>query len=744
MQRFFLDIEKLLIGDPSDQASTAHVFVAQPTPLEEQALGRLFMVIEIAGHDEHAAAVIRLIQTEMQQRYYRTEELNMSAAFEQALASTNRKLHSLISDGITEWLKEFSVLIGVIKEERIFFTHLGRVEMFLIFGKRIVGVIDHTQPEQVNPLKIFSSIVEGELREGSSLLITTSTLLDYFSQEKLRQLMVSRPSHEAVVSLEQLLHEHQYSANFAVIAARLIPAHDEVPSYRVTESERPVRVRTTSDVSMDELIAREQKTNELLAPSILAEAGKRTRKIVRDFSVFWRTKVQRKPRRRIMPSGIVRPRRTEERPHYFLKTVGALERGIRYLTATTARGIRKLRNEKPLKERALELPKGTEGFLSRQILRFQRLPKNKKIILTVALVALVVFAQSIVFLGQRSRNAKEAEELAGLFRTVEENILDARSALSFGDLSGAQDLLRENLSRLGELSPRRKQDRERAEELTAETEAVLQETRNIRDVSTLIMKADFTTLSPEATGTLLLAAGGTLYSLNPNTNALYAIGMDELRLTVIPPPDFTLGKLALATVDGERLLFLNSDNALFAYSTGTRSWSALTLPIPAGEHTFTAMTVFRDRLYLLDTTGNQIYRFPKVSGGYGGAFSWIRDEITDLTGAVDLDIDGAIYVTMENGAVRRYFQGARESYSLTGADPEVNSAASLWVSEAGTDLYILDTPGKRIVRFTKEGRFLEQYQLSTETVPVAFEVDESGGRVFVLTGSTVGEFSLAQ
>ncbi|MFA6512033.1 MAG: hypothetical protein WCV86_02860 [Patescibacteria group bacterium] len=747
MQRFFLDIEKLHVGDQNASAHASHVFLAQPTPLEEQALGRLFILVDIAHPDENATNILRTIQNELKESYYHTEELAISTAFEEALNHVNRKLHSLVREGITDWLEEFSALIGVIHGEHIIFTHLGRMDMFLILGRRMVNVLDSPErDEPANPLKIFSSIVEGELTEGSSVLMTTSTLLDYFSQEKLRQLIVGRPTHEAITALEQLLHEHQHDAEFLAITARLIPTHDEVPMYRVPANEQPRRVPTGSDASMDDLIIRENKTNELLAPSILAEAGKRSSKIAHDFASFWRTKIQHKPERRIHAGGVIRSPHSMsiERPHYFLQFVALLERGLRILVGGGVRGVQKLRKEKPIHERALELPKETEGLISKQVIRFQHLPKNRKIILMIALVALVVFAQSIVWLGQRSRNAEQTEQLALTFVNIEENLLDAETSLSFGDNTGAQSVLRENIHLLDDAHISNKNDRERADDLRTRTDVLLNETRNIHTIDTMVVKADFTSLSPDAQGTKLVAVGTLLYAYNPNTNALYRVGTDELELTVIAPPDFALGDVRIMTTDGERILLLNNDNLLFAYSPDDDTWSTLSFPIPAGEHNFTAATTFLDRLYMVDANENQIFRFPAAATGFGGSSTWVRDEVIAFTNAIDIDIDGNVYITFNDGTIQRYFQGARDTFSLKAVDPELTVATAMWTIEGSEGIYILDGPGKRVVRFTKEGQFVEQYSITSEAPLLGFSVDEVNQRIFILNGQTVSEFSISE
>lgn len=753
MQRFFLDIEKLHIGDAAPHAPATYVFLAQPTPLEEQALGRLFLLVSITSNSDHTTEVIRIIRDEMREQYYHTEELEMAGAFEEALNRLNRKLHGLIREGAADWLADFSAVIGVLRGQKILFTHRGRVELFLIFGRRMMDVLGSAEPDEpMNPLKIFSSIVEGDITEGSSLLVSTSTLLDYFSREKLRQLVTGRPTHEAMAALEQLLREHQHDAQFGVITARLIPAHDNVPSYRVPTAEPQHRAHAVADDSMEELISREEKTGELLAPSLFAEVGKRGSKAFTDFSSFWRTKVQRKPQRRtpygiMARSGIARPGAQsyrEERPHFFLAFVGMIERGIRALFRGSVRAVRNFRREKPLRERALELPQETEGFISRLIIRFQKLTFRRKLILIIGIVALVVFAESIVILGQRSRNAEDIERVAVVFTQVEENLLDAETSLSFGDREGAQRVLLENKTLLTDAPVSRKQDRERSDNLMKQNEELLNETRNIHTIDTLIVKADLTTVNAEATGSTLTALNGSLFSINPTTKAVYRIGTDALTLDVIAPPDGFEGSVKRSAADDALLYVMNDANALVAYDPEANAWQTRTIPLPSGEHGIAGMAFFLDRLYLLDSVQNQIFRFPKTTNGFGASFSWIRDEVPALAGAVDIDIDGTVYVTFGDGTIQRYVQGVRESFTLAAVDPVLTSATALWTTEGSDNLYIFDAASRRIIQFGKDGHFNAQYQFAGDITPTAFSIDETNKRGFVLTGTTIGEFSLGE
>ena len=216
-------IDRLLLGDPDKTRSTVHVFIAHPTPLEEKALGKLFLLCEIDSNDKINQEIINVIQEVAKKNFYYSEETNLETAFENALAKVNEKLHHLITEGITNWLDKFNIIIGVLRRTELILSPIGRLYAFLIHRDKIIDILSQTTPwdNKINPYKIFSNLTSGQLNPTDQLLICTSSLLDYFSQEKLKRVISENLPTESIQQLEKTLLETDLKTAFGAIILRL-------------------------------------------------------------------------------------------------------------------------------------------------------------------------------------------------------------------------------------------------------------------------------------------------------------------------------------------------------------------------------------------------------------------------------------------------------------------------------------------------------------------------------------------
>src|SRR5262249_26267474 len=123
--------DSLVLYDPSYARSTVNVWVAQPTPSEEAALGRLVVVSLIDSADSINKEVITVIQEEVQNQYYHNAAWTTERALEFTLEQANQRLHHLISEGVSQWLDHAHLLIGAIHHQQIVLAPAGTVHGYL-------------------------------------------------------------------------------------------------------------------------------------------------------------------------------------------------------------------------------------------------------------------------------------------------------------------------------------------------------------------------------------------------------------------------------------------------------------------------------------------------------------------------------------------------------------------------------------------------------------------------------------
>ena len=72
---------------------------------------------------------------------------------------------------------------------------------------------------------------------------------------------------------------------------------------------------------------------------------------------------------------------------------------------------------------------------------------------------------------------------------------------------------------------------------------------------------------------------------------------------------------------------------------------------------------------------------------------YFRSAFESLKGAIDLGIDGAVYVLTQNGTVQKFFNKAPQPFSITGLPEPIGRAAALVVTGGDPErgnVYVLD------------------------------------------------------
>ena len=153
-------------------------------------------------------------------------------------------------------------------------------------------------------------------------------------------------------------------------------------------------------------------------------------------------------------------------------------------------------------------------------------------------------------------------------------------------------------------------------------------------------------------------------------------------------------------------------------------------------------------LYVLDPLLNRLLKYVPVDNAYTSPPSdYISPAVdVDLTGAVDLAIDGNMYILMADGRVLKFYRGEPQPFPMYGLPGAMRSPTSIFVSgpqkpEAPGYVYVADAGNNRILQFDKNGNFLRQFQ--DKPGENRFQnlrglyVDEERGRMLLLSGRTL-------
>jgi len=209
-------------------------------------------------------------------------------------------------------------------------------------------------------------------------------------------------------------------------------------------------------------------------------------------------------------------------------------------------------------------------------------------------------------------------------------------------------------------------------------------------------------------------------------------------------------------------LYITDGAYVYVYTSADNEWRAVKLgeinnqgPWPAGS-----VGTFDGNLYILEAEYRNIYQFNtelEAGSTTADAIDWVATSARlNLDDAVDMAIDGNIYVLLNDGTVVKYRQGNIDATDpivmtehLTLADGE--SVKSIVTGPATGYLYVAITDGKngRIVAFnptTGDGYQLElPAGFSTDGVGVkapfqdlqTIAIDEDAGTVYIVNGDAI-------
>lgn len=207
---------------------------------------------------------------------------------------------------------------------------------------------------------------------------------------------------------------------------------------------------------------------------------------------------------------------------------------------------------------------------------------------------------------------------------------------------------------------------------------------------------------------------------------------------------------------------LDKAGDLYRYDLEPREWSLETVAgSPTGDPAplYQNLGSFDNRLYLLDPARNQIWRHPPNAAGPAylpQVTPWqLQPGQPDLKQAIDLAVDGHIYVLQRDGTIVVYTPAEAARFSLARVAPAGRAAglaawpaqpAALFATVEGQALWVADPGRRRVVALNREdGTLLGQFSAPDNLDFAALRgVIEQEERLLILAGPRLYAYDLSQ
>jgi hypothetical protein len=160
--------------------------------------------------------------------------------------------------------------------------------------------------------------------------------------------------------------------------------------------------------------------------------------------------------------------------------------------------------------------------------------------------------------------------------------------------------------------------------------------------------------------------------------------------------------------------------------------------LPAGEPA--RIGSYEGRLYVLDPVGEQIWRYVPDGDTYPTApESYFGGSLpAPLGDAIDMTIDGNIYILYSDGVIRKFLAGEAQPFEVTGMPDESDLRGAVAIaadpSGRGRQLYVADPAHRRVVRLSPSGEFEVQYRAPDSFGALeALALDDTASRLYTIS-----------
>lgn len=241
-------------------------------------------------------------------------------------------------------------------------------------------------------------------------------------------------------------------------------------------------------------------------------------------------------------------------------------------------------------------------------------------------------------------------------------------------------------------------------------------------------------LTSEADFVSVLSYGNAPYAVAPQKITTLENGSPK----DYPFPASSGNAVAGALMSDLNLIFILTDsNKVISFSPVSQQFSSNTITIPAGASPKFIAT-YLTYLYMPDPTANQIYRFPRATGGFGALSNWYTDTAS-LSGITDMTIDDSVYLVMGN-KITKLFKGKNQNISFEDSQTPI-TFSRIYTDINSQSFYVLDAKNARLVQYDKSGNIQNQYFNDNLLDATAFNVDEQNKTAYIAGPS--GLLSLA-
>ena len=623
--------------------------------------------------------------------------------FEALLGQTNKWLSqekNRNADLFAEAVVNIDINIILIHNNTILFSQIGDIQTYLVQGDKPSPLVDDkTKNKSIK----FANVISGTLEKGDVLLFATPSLFDYFTKEKIVQIIKASPPEQSIKILKQLLGEELKRINLLV----LIIGRPVRPA--TAETRNKAEAQKDSESQKISEIQRPQEPEKTLAPEEKPELEEKIETIITE-----------KPKDALTQK--VRIESEEEEMENMPP-------------------IKQLPSRRPL----TKVHYNIFNFIkSRPLIKIGTLNRRKSLILLLIILG-IFFAASLTVLGCREWKIRSNRNYNQLVETLKTKEFDLSLAVMYKDEAKIRQTLAEIKTLLDKLPQKTDQQKSTYQLFYDKYNQELNKLYRLIVLDKPNVLIDLTDINKNIHPDGMANLSNNFYIFDSTNNYIYLFNNQTKKTELVNETSLNVGRIIkLFPMDNDNLIGYDDNNGIVIFNTIDKKLLPAKLEAAQKKNKIEDLSFYGRRLYLLAPADNQIFKYSQTIDGFGKEEAWVQEKNVNISDGLALTLDGSAYILKKTGQIFKFYKGARVTFNLDDIQPALSNqgAIKLFTDINLKYLYLLDGSSKRLIVLDKNGRLLKQFT-SPEFVDLKdFIVNKREDTAWLLAGTKIFEVEL--
>jgi hypothetical protein len=726
----YTKIAPIVLNSDKKNNGAVKIFIAEPDSLQEKLAGRLFVLLEVTARRQEAEKICNFIITNINENYYQNEKialrekiagLRLENIFETILVKTNRDLIDFLTrEKIQIRPTDINATIGIIHEDQLHFSNTGKNKPLLLHKEnsdddyKIINIErdDEVDFQEISLKKLFSSIVSGEMPQKSYFIFTNETLAEYlYNQEMIDIITKLAPLGAAEQIKNTLFKINPYIPFLGLIIKNGNNENYERPDYQSLDNNHATHYQTTTSRAATNV-------EDPFASLTLSSLENKTEQI-------------------LAPVGIVDSKKISRGFFSFLKKINPFRLLFKLITLIFRRKNRPSPNgvaPTSIDRTLLNEPGKKRHYFG-------------KIIFIILILAVVAFGASLFFKRTENKKVEVQEQVKNNQEIIEQKINEIEAYLLYSDENSAKKILTELKDIIDKLSDDDKKNINNYQQLADKYQGLSDKLNHVAKIEDLKETYNFSNLNPDAIidNIKISSPNGKdkeIYAVANNKKTIYKVNLKD-NITSLINSDKIIGALNFPLTNKDQSIYYLDQKQIVRLDPKNSQLGFFKLNLNDNQVPL-GISIYNDKLYLLDKTSNQLYRYALTNNAYEKAEPRLKDKLdtaTVVSFAIDTTgKDSNVFILKSSGEVLKFYDGKQQlNFKLATPEPVLKNAKKISVLN---NIYISEPESKRLLIFDKSGKFIKQFQSDQLNDIKDFTVDEAGGKIYVLNGNTVYEMGL--